>query len=117
MRTRRLRLFDDDGRLLVVRSDNHAADRVRLVFDFAIRGRFSRCACARRRWSASVSAMPVARVSLRSWALSLSVRAIPWAMSGSSSLVAEAVRKLALPDARDIAVACVRLRSCSRPWG
>ena len=74
-----------------------------------------RCACAtRRRWSASASAMPVARVSLHSWALSLSARATPRAMSRLSHWSPRPCASWHFPVRALSQVACVRLRSCSR---
>ena len=64
------------------------------------------CPCAfatRRRWFVSASAMPAARASLHSWALSLSVRAIPRAMSRSSRSWPRRCAGWRCPDARIVA--------------
>ena len=75
-----------------------------------------RCAFAtRRRWFASACAMPAARVSLRSWVLSLSVWAIPRAMSRSSRWWRRPCASWHFPVRALSRAACVRLRNCSRP--
>ena len=74
-----------------------------------------RCACAmRRRWSASVSAMPVARVSLRNWVLSSSARATPRAMSRLSHWSPRPCASWHFPVRALSRVVCVRLRNCLR---
>ena len=74
-----------------------------------------RCACAtRRRWFASASAMLAARVSLRNWVLSSSVRATPRAMSRSFRWWRRPCTSWHFPMRALLQVACVRLRNCSR---
>lgn len=107
------KLFDDDGRLLVVRPDN-TLPIVRLVStrmraaDLPLRLRYE---------------APVVRECQRNAGGSRQFTQLGFELIGAGdaagnveivSLVAEAVRKLALPDARIIAGSVRPLRSCSR---
>ena len=98
------KLFDDDGRLLVVRPDN-TLPIVRLVStrmraaDLPLRLRYE---------------APVARVSLRSWALSLSARVMPRAMSRLFRWWRRPYAGWHFPMRALSQVACVLLRNCSR---
>ena len=77
-----------------------------------------RCVFAtRRRWFASVSAMPVARVSLRSWALSSSAREIPRAMLRLSRSLPRPYASWRFPMRALSQAVCVLLRNCSRYVG
>ena len=107
------KLFDDDGRLLVVRPDN-TLPIVRLVStrmraaDLPLRLRYE---------------APVVRECQRNAGGSRQFTQLGFELIGAGdtagdveivSLMAEAVHELALPDARILQVACVRLRNCSR---